>query len=145
MESFDRGFPEEKGCAPLETQPASSLVGTDNAGDKLRAQIAQVAKPERRVLRDDQRLEPLGSPRIIIDRLPWETRVWVDRPVWSLTNPDKTFLGSGSRSAERYAATLFDDLAAKADARVRYRLGRKARNAAGHELARLLDRSEFDR
>lgn len=100
---------------------------------------------KRRVLKDDERLQPLGSPRVVVDQKPGETRVFVDRPVWGLPHADKVFLGNSSITALAYAEQLFANLAERADKRTDYRRGRKARNAAGREISRLLNRGEDER
>lgn len=97
-------------------------------------------KPRRTVYRDDERLAPLGGVRVILDVLPHESRVFLDRKVWGLANTDKVFLGPSSAKAEAYAESVFGDLLNRADARTDYRAKRKLRNAIGRDLARLVHR-----
>ena len=102
----------------------------------------EIVALRRKILRDDVALAALGGPRVIIDRLPSETRVWLDRKVFGLANADKVFLGRGSTSAMRYAEALFTDLVGRAASRMSYRSGSKARNAAGRAAARMICRGE---
>lgn len=119
---------------------SSALVGNDETGNRAKAQCPQDLR--RSVLRDDAALACIGGPRVIVDRLPFETRVWLDRRVWGLTNVDKVFLGEGLRAAQQYAESLFADLVERAASRVAYSTGRKPRNAAGREMDRMIRRGE---
>ena len=127
--------PETENRAPVEARfPVSSaLVGSDETGNKAKTQGPQDMR--RSVLRDDATMT-----RVIIDRLPSETRVWIDQQVWGLPNAAKTFLGRGSNAALRYAEDLLAELVARAASRTSYRAGSKARNAAGREMARMICR-----
>jgi hypothetical protein len=91
--------------------------------------------PKRRVLRDDEGLQPLGSVRVIVDEYPHlaECRVYLDRACWGLSDVDRVFIGHTFEKAHRYAEQLFAQLQERAAGRVRYRLERKARNAFGRE------------
>ena len=89
------------------------------------------------VLKDDEALASIGTPRVVVTYRKGSAFVNVDRPMWGWGNVEREFLNPDSPGVMRYAQELFARLAAEALAKDAYNGKRKLRNAIGREMGRL--------
>lgn len=99
-----------------------------------------IEQPRRLVLKDDQALASIGTPRVVVTYHGGEARVEVDRCPWGWGDPTRVFLNPDSPGVLRYADKLFARLAAEALAKDAYNGKRRLRNAIGREIGRLANR-----
>ena len=99
-----------------------------------------IEPPRQIILKDDDKLASIGTPRVVVTYFGGEARVEVDRPVWGWADTTRIFLNPSSPGVMRYAEKVFARLAEEAAAKSAYQSKRKLRNALGRELSRLTNR-----
>lgn len=96
--------------------------------------------PRVAILKDDDRLRLIGTPRVLIAYARGEAKVSVDRCPWGWGDVTRVFLNAASPGVLRYANKLFGRLIEEADAQAAYKSRTRLHNAIGRDLRRLAGR-----
>ncbi|MDP9424015.1 MAG: hypothetical protein M3Q19_14500 [Pseudomonadota bacterium] len=96
-----------------------------------------IEPPRQLILKDDEALASIGTPRVVVTYHGGSAWVDVSRKPWGWGNVQREFLNPESPGVMRYAQGLFARLAAEALAKDAYNGKRRLRNAIGREMGRL--------
>lgn len=101
-----------------------------------------IQPPRRVILKDDEALADIGTPRVVVTYYGGEAKVEVDRCPWGWRNVERTFLNAASPGVLSYAEKLFGRLKEEAEAKAALRAKRKLFSAIGRDLSRLGNRGD---
>jgi hypothetical protein len=102
----------------------------------------KITKQKPIVLKDDERLRLIGSPRVFLFFGAGETTVTVEPRPWGMPDPTRTFLGGTGVAARKYARDVFADLIERAEKQRSYKQQKANHKGLATALRRLGEEGE---